>query len=81
MATNAVDISHPEGYILTENGDVLPMHLREAETGSKAALADASVHFLLLIFTLQSPKHGGFHAENDFPLLLVCPPWILHTVK
>lgn len=57
------------------------IHLQEAETGTKPALSGASLHLLLVIFTLWTQKHGGFHAENDFPLLLFCPPCIIHTVE
>lgn len=76
MATNAADITHPGGYVLSENGDVLES---DSFGGFKPALADVSVR--LGFISSWSHRRGGSHAENRLLVLVLCPPCLIHTVK
>lgn len=75
MATNAADTTHPEGYVLSENGDVLGS---DSFGGFRPALADASVRLGLI--SSWSHGRGGSHAENRLLVLVLCPPCLTHKV-
>lgn len=81
VATNAADISHPEGYVPTGNSDVLPstnwICFWEAETGSKPVLAETR---LCICFCSFSP-HGHKNTEDLVRKIIPCCFSSVHHVS